>query len=286
MRTTFPYEHVVAGPDTLRIYLKEISQFPQLTPEEEKALGARVQRGDDEAFRKLIESNLRFVVAMAKKYARSGYPLHELINEGNLGLIEAVSRFDPERGVRFITYASWWIRQAILAAIAHHGQVFRLPPKLKHELYRFETKVARLTQELGHRPTVDEISEGLGMKEDDVRGMMEGTPTEVSLDMPIGEGAEMRLEDLIEDQNVTPVDEVLIAQSFEEELQTLLSQLDEKERLIIERRFGMGGREPQTLAEIGTDMHLSRERIRQIEERALGKLRRSQRAKQLLGYLN
>jgi RNA polymerase primary sigma factor len=283
---TIPYERVVEGPDTLRLYLKEISRFPQLTPEEEKELGARAQKGDEEAFQKLIEANLRFVVAMAKKYARSGYPLHELINEGNLGLIEAVSRFDPSRGVRFITYASWWIRQAILAAIAHHGQVFRLPPKLKHELYRFDSKVARLTQELGHRPTVDEISKGLGMKEQDVREMMEGTPTEVSLDTPIGEGAEMRLEELIQDQSVTPVDELLIARSFEEQLQGLLSQLDDKERVIIERRFGLGDREPQTLAEIGSDMKLSRERIRQIEERALGKLRRSQRAKQLLGYLN
>jgi RNA polymerase primary sigma factor len=283
---TIPYERVVEGPDTLRLYLKEISRFPQLTPEEEKELGARAQKGDEEAFQKLIEANLRFVVAMAKKYARSGYPLHELINEGNLGLIEAVSRFDPARGVRFITYASWWIRQAILAAIAHHGQVFRLPPKLKHELYRFDSKVARLTQELGHRPSVDEISKGLGMEEQDVREMMEGTPTEVSLDTPIGEGAEMRLEELIQDQSVTPVDELLIARSFEEQLQALLSQLDDKERVIIERRFGLGDREPQTLAEIGSDMKLSRERIRQIEERALGKLRRSQRAKQLLGYLN
>jgi len=283
---TIAYERVVEGPDTLRLYLKEISQFPQLTPEEEKELGARAQQGDQEAVRKLIEANLRFVVAMAKKYARSGYPLHELINEGNLGLIEAVSRFDPTRGVRFITYASWWIRQAILAAIAHYGQVFRLPPKLKHELYRFDSKVAHLTQELGHRPSVDEISKGLGMKEEDVRDMMEGTPTEVSLDTPIGEGTEMRLEDLIRDQHVTPVDELLIAQSFEEQLQTLLSQLDDKERIIIERRFGLGDYEPQTLAEIGADLKLSRERIRQIEERALGKLRRSQRAKQLLGYLN
>jgi RNA polymerase primary sigma factor len=283
---TIPYERVVEGPDTLRLYLKEISRFAQLTPEEEKELGARAQKGDEEAFQKLIEANLRFVVAMAKKYARSGYPLHELINEGNLGLIEAVSRFDPARGVRFITYASWWIRQAILAAIAHHGQVFRLPPKLKHELYRFDSKVARLTQELGHRPSVDEISKGLGMEEQDVREMMEGTPTEVSLDTPIGEGAEMRLEELIQDQSVTPVDELLIARSFEEQLQALLSQLDDKERVIIERRFGLGDREPQTLAEIGSDMKLSRERIRQIEERALGKLRRSQRAKQLLGYLN
>jgi RNA polymerase primary sigma factor len=283
---TIPYERVVEGPDTLRLYLKDISRFPQLTPDEEKELGARIKKGDEEAFRKLIEGNLRFVVAMAKKYARSGYPLHELINEGNLGLIEAVSRFEPSRGVRFITYASWWIRQAILAAIAHYGQVFRIPPKLKHELYRFDTKVANLTQELGHRPTVDEISKELGMSEKDVREMMEGTPSQVSLDAPVGEGAEMRLEDLIRDQSLTPVDEQLIAQSFEEQLQTLLGQLDEKEKNIIERRFGLGDREPQTLAEIGSDLHLSRERIRQIEERALGKLRRSQRAKQLLGYLN
>src|SRR5437762_6170252 len=205
----FTYEHVVAGPDTLRLYLKEISQFPQLTPEEEKAIGARVQKGDEEAFQKLIEANLRFVVAMAKKYARSGYPLHELINEGNLGLIEAVSRFDPSRGVRFITYASWWIRQAILAAIAHYGQVFRLPPKLKHELYRFESKVGHLTQELGHRPSVDEISKEFGMSEEDVRGMMEGTPTEVSLSTPIGDEDEVHLEDLIRDPSVTPVDEIL-----------------------------------------------------------------------------
>jgi RNA polymerase primary sigma factor len=264
--STLTYERVVEGPDALRLYLKEISKFPQLSPEEEKDLGVRVQKGDEEAFRKLIEANLRFVVAMAKKYSRSGYPLHELINEGNLGLIEAVSRFDPARGVRFITYASWWIRQAILAAIAHHGQVFSIPPKLKHELYRFDTKVAHLTQELGHRPSVDEISKGLGMTEDDVRGMMEGPPTEVSLSALVGEESETRLEDLIEDQSVAPVDEMLIAQSFEEQLQTLLSQLDDKERVIIERRFGLGDRE--------------------IEERALGKLRRSQRAKQLLGYLN
>src|SRR5947207_2847936 len=280
------YERVVEGPDTLRLYLKEISRFPQLTPEEEKDLGERVQKGDEEAFRKLIESNLRFVVAMAKKYSRSGYPLHELINEGNMGLIEAAQRFDPNRGVRFITYASWWIRQAILAAIAHHGQVFRLPPKLKHELYRFETKVARLTQELGRKPSVDEISKELGMKEEDVRDLLGATPTEVSLNAPVGEEDEADLEDLIRNPNVTPVDEILIAQSFEEQLQALLSQLDEKERLIIERRFGLGDREPETLAEIGSELNLSRERIRQIEERALGKLRRSQRAKQLLGYLN
>src|SRR3954468_3404539 len=212
MKTIFQ-ERVTDGPDTFRMYLKDLARFPQLTAEEEHELSVRARAGDQDAFRKLVESNLRFVVSMAKKYSRSGYPLHELINEGNLGLIEAVSRFDPSRGVRFITYASWWIRQAILAAIAHHGQVFSLPPKLKHELYRFDSKVAHLTQELGHRPSVDEISKGLGMTEADVRGMMEGPPTEVSLSALVGEESETRLEDLIEDQSVAPVDEMLIAQS-------------------------------------------------------------------------
>jgi RNA polymerase primary sigma factor len=280
------YERVVEGPDTLRIYLKEISKFPQLTPEEEHDVTTRSRAGSQDAFRKLIESNLRFVVAVAKKYARSGYPLHELINEGNLGLIEAASRFDPNRGVRFITYASWWVRQAILAAIAHHGQVFRLPPKLKHELYRFQTKVSNLTQELGHKPSVEEISKGLDMNEEDVRGMIEGAPTEVSLETPIGGETEMTLEDVLEDASITPLDEVLIRQSFEEQLKSLLSQLDEKERVVVERRFGLGDREAETLAEIGADLNLSRERVRQIEEKALSKLRRSQRARQLLGYLN
>ena len=283
---TATYERVVEGPDTLRMYLKEISKFPQLTPESEQQLGKRVQNHDETAFRELIESNLRFVVSMAKKYARSGYPLHELINEGNMGLIEAASRFDPERGVRFITYASWWVRQAILAAIAHHGQVFSLPPKLKHELYRFETKVANLTQELGHHPTVDEISKELQISEGEVRTLMGGTPTEISLSAPVGDDQDMHLEDLIEDESITPVDDALIASSFHEQLQNLLENLDDKERTIIDRRFGLGDLEPQTLAEIGADLHLSRERIRQLEERALNKLRRSRRARQLLGYLN
>jgi len=268
------------------MYLKDLAKFSQLTPEEERDLSVRARGGDNEAFRKLVESNLRFVVAMAKKYARSGYPLHELVNEGNLGLIEAAQRFDPDRGVRFITYASWWVRQAILAAIAHYGQVFRVPPKLKHELYRFQTKVAYLTQDLGHKPSVEEISQNLQMSEAGVKVMQEGVPAEVSLEAPIGTDGEMKLQDIIEDESIIPVDDVLVRRSFEEQLHGLLDRLDPKEKLIVKRRFGFDGKEAQTLAEIGADLKLSRERVRQIEERALGKLKRTQRARQLLGYLN
>ena len=276
----------VVPTDSLGVYLKEISAFPQLSPTEEKEIIRKARQGDEESFQMLIESNLRFVVSMAKKYSRSGYPMHELINEGNLGLIEAARRFDPDRDVRFITYASWWVRQAILAAIAHYGQVFSIPPKFKHQLYRFQTKVGRLTQELGHRPSVEEISEKLRMTEGEVRGMMETVPSEVSLSAPLGEDGEFQVQDRIEDSSIAPLDQALITESFERELQELLDQLDEKERFIIERRYGLRDDEPQTLGELGEKLNLSRERIRQIQAKALDKLRRSQRARQLTGYLN
>jgi RNA polymerase primary sigma factor len=278
--------NIADGPDTLSLYLKDISRFPQFSPAEEQVIASSARQGSQEARQRLVESNLRFVVALAKKYARSGYPIHDLINEGNMGLLEAASRFDPDRGVRFITYAGWWVRQAILAEIAHNGQVFRLPPKLKHELYKFQTRVSELTQKLGRKPSVEEISAHLDLSEDDVWEMIQGPPSEISLETPIGSEDEMRLEDLLRDRSLTPVDEELIRKSLEEQLYFLVDQLDDKERAIVERRFGLGDREPETLAQIGADLKLSRERVRQIEERALEKLRRLCRSRQLSGYLN
>jgi RNA polymerase primary sigma factor len=280
------YEPAVEGPDMLRLYLKDISKYPQLTAMEEHDLAVLAQGGDQSALRRLVESNLRFVVSLAKKYSRSGYPMHELINEGNMGLIEAASRFDAERGVRFVTYAGWWVRQAILAAIARYGQVFHIPPKLKHELYQFQTKVSRLTQELGHKPSVEEMSRKFDMSEADVEEMIQGPPSEVSLDAAITSDTDLKLQDVLPDESLTPLDEALIRKSLEEQLYQLLEQLDPKERLIVERRFGLSDRDPETLAEIGADLKLSRERIRQIEERALDKLRHSRRTRQLAGHLN
>lgn len=282
---TCEYKSVVSI-DSLGLYLKEISAFPRLTPAEEKEIGKRASEGDEVALRTLIESNLFFVVAMAKKYSRSGYPIHELINEGNLGLIEAARRFDPDRDVRFVTYAGWWIRQAILAAIAHFGQVFNIPPKVKHELYRFDMRVRQLTQELGYRPTLEEISKSLGMTESAVSRLMSSVPNEVSLSASLGKDSDSQIQDLIEDSQIVPLDQALMAQSFERQLYELLDQLEERERYIVEHRFGLGEGEPRTLAEVGAELSLSRERIRQIEVRALDKLRRSQRAQQLRGYLN
>jgi RNA polymerase primary sigma factor len=268
------------------LYLKDISRFPQFTPAEEKAVAYEARQGSEVARRRLVESNLRFVVSLARKYARSGYPIHDLINEGNMGLLEAASRFDPDRGVRFITYAGWWVRQAILAEIAHNGQVFRLPPKLKHELYKFQSGVAHLTQQLGHKPSVEEISRNLDMSERAVEEMIQGPPSEMSLETPIGSDEEMRLEDLLRDDSLAPADEELIRRSIEEQLYSFLDQLDDKERVVVERRFGLGDREPETLAEIGADLSLSRERIRQIEEKALEKLRKFCLNRQMSGYLN
>ena len=270
----------------LRRYLHEIGRFRQLTPEEEKELGRRIRAGDGEALRRLVESNLRFVVAYAKRFRHSRVPLLDLINEGNIGLIQAASKFDPERNVKFITYAVWWIRQAILHALSEHGATFRLPQKQANLLYRLERSRQALGRELERAPNDDELADELDMSPEDVRLLLATNQNLLSLNQPVDEEGESEFGDLLEQYVVPDTDEEVLRQSFEETLREVLSELSEKEREVLTLRFGLDDDQPRTLREIGERLGISRERVRQIEGQALTKLRRSAKARTLVGYLN
>jgi RNA polymerase primary sigma factor len=270
----------------LRRYLTEIGRFPQVTPDEEKELGRRIQAGDAAALRRLVEANLRFVVAYAKRYRHSRVSLLDLINEGNIGLIQAAKKFDPERNVKFITYAVWWIRQAILHALSEHGASFRLPQKQANVLYRLERSRQALGRELERTPSEQELADELGMEPEDVRVLLASNQNILSLNEPVDEEGEAEFGDLLQQYVVPDTDEEMVRRSFEETLRQALAELSEKERQILAMRFGLGDDKPLTLREIGEALGISRERVRQIESQALTKLRRSSQARALVGYLN
>jgi RNA polymerase primary sigma factor len=270
----------------LRRYLQEIGHFKQLTPDEEKDLGRRVQAGDGEALRRLVESNLRFVVAYAKRFRHSRISLLDLINEGNIGLIHAARKFDPEKNVKFITYAVWWIRQAILHALSEHGATFRLPQKQANTLYRLERSRQALGRELERVPSEAELADELGMAPDEVRLLLATNQNILSLNQPIDEEGEAEFGDLLEQYVIPGTDEEMLRQSFEEALREALAELSDKERQILALRFGLDDDHPRTLREIGESLGISRERVRQVENQALTKLRRSAKGRALAGYLN
>lgn len=276
--------------DALHAYLQALAKLPRLTADEEKALAIRVQEGDQDAMRGLVEGNLRFVVSYAKRYRGLGVPFVDLIHEGNLGLMEAARRFDPGRNVKFITYAVWWIRQAIMHALSGQTRAFTLPQKLSGPASRFGRDVAELTDQLDRAPTTAEIAKDLHISEADVDALRRIGSSDLSLNDHIGgddPGDNRELGDLIEQHLVPPADEDLIHQSAVERVREALGELDEKEREIVSLRFGFDrDGEPRTLQEIGDALGLSRERIRQIEARAKDKLRRSKRAGELRSYLN
>ena len=274
--------------DALQAYLRGIARLPRLTVDEERALGRRVQQdGDPEALRRLIEGNLRFVVSYAKRYRGLGVPFLDLIHEGNLGLIEAARRFDPDRNVKFITYAVWWIRQALTHALSRQTRAFSLPQKVSGAAARLNREVAELTDQLERAPTSSEIAADMAMSEADVTELLRLGARDVSLnDRPAGDDSGSELVDLIE-APAARLDEDLVRQSLVERVRAALSELDDKEREIVELRFGLDrDGEMRTLQEIGESLNLSRERIRQIEARAKEKLRRSKRADELRSYLN
>ena len=274
---------------TLRRYLKEISRYPTLDHEQELELAHRIHDGDEDALRTMVESNLRFVVAYAKRYRNPNVPFLDLIHEGNLGLIQAAKKYDPFQDghdVKFITYAVWWIRQAILHALAEHAGSFRLPQKQANTLYRLERIRALLTERFGRTPTDRELSEELGISVDDVRVLTQASQSSLSLNDPVDEEGDSELGDLLEQTVLPDTDERIIKESFTRAMADALADLPQRERRVLELRFGLEDDQPKTLREIGEELGLSRERVRQIESRALNKLRRSHKTRSLAGYLN
>jgi RNA polymerase primary sigma factor len=279
-------KRTAASSETLKKYLQEISKLPRITPDEEKVLGDRIQRGDREALRKLVEANLRFVVSFAKKYRNCGLSFLDLINEGNIGLIEAAKRFNPKKNVKFITYAVWWVRQAIIHALSDQSGAFRLPQKQANLLYRIGKTISQLTLDLERSPTPEEIAGKLEIPVEEVTNLLQVADENVSLSTVIDEEHEFHLSDKLEQDVIPPADMALLRSSLKDHLYACLGELDPKEQKVLRLRFGLDEGEPKTLKEIGEMMGLSRERIRQIEAQALEKLNRSQKCQQLQGYLN
>src|SRR2546422_6572554 len=278
--------HKRVSSETLKKYLQEISRLERITPEEEKVLGDRIQRGDKEALQRLVEANLRFVVSFAKKYRACGLSFLDLINEGNIGLIEAAKRFNPLKNVKFITYAVWWVRQAIVHALSDHSGAFRLPQKQANLLYRIGKTISQLTLEMERHPTAEEIAQKLGIPTEEVTNLLQVADENVSLSTVIDEEHDFHLADKLEQDQIPSADATLLKASLRTHLSACLDELDPKEEKVLRLRFGLDEEEPKTLKEIGEMMGLSRERIRQIEAQALEKLNRSQKCQQLRGYLN
>jgi RNA polymerase primary sigma factor len=272
--------------DSLNAYIREIARFHPLPMEEEKALGKRIQEGDREALNRLVEANLRFVVSYTKRYRGMSLSFLDLIHEGNLGLIEAAKRFDPERNVKFISYAVWWVRQAIFHALSEHARAFRIPQKLSGQVSKMQSARAALTLELERPPTTAEIARKADLSEEEVETLRLAAGEDLSLSSAVGEDGNLELGDMLEQDTIPPVELEMMRASFAERIQAMVSDLDEKERDVIRMRFGLDGEDPRTLQEIGESLGLSRERIRQIESRAKEKLRRSREAQGLKGYLN
>jgi RNA polymerase primary sigma factor len=234
----------------------------------------------------MVEANLRFVVHYAKRYRGLGLAYMDLIHEGNLGLMEAAKRFDPGRNVKFISYAVWWVRQAILHALSEHARVFRLPQKLSGQVSKLKSQREQLKIELERTPTRDELAERTERTPAQIEALLMASGDDVSLSAAVGDDGGLELGDTLEQEIIPSVEREMIRDSFEQTIQSMVGELDQKEREVIRMRFGLDGEEPRTLQEIGEAMDLSRERIRQIESRAKEKLRRTREAQGLRGYLN
>ncbi len=271
---------------SIKRYLEEISKFPALTEEDEKKLGELIRKGDKEALQSLIKSNLKFVVSYVKKYRGMGLGLLDLIDEGNVGLIEAAKRFDPAKGARFISYAVWWIRQAIIHALTLSSRITRIPQKLSDQISLMKKKTAELKVELGRDPNREETAKAMGMSETDIEDLEILGERSLSLSDRGPNDDELDVEDRISDTHSPSVEYQIIKASVQQQIRETLGELDEKEALVLKLRFGLDDDRPRTLQEIGAQLNLTRERIRQIEQKAMRKLGRSHKLQHLRGYLN
>ena len=275
----------VSTEDPVRMYLKEIGNVPLLSTEEEIELAKRVEEGDEAAKKKLTEANLRLVVSIAKKYVGRGMPFLDLIQEGNMGLMKAVDKFDYSKGYKFSTYATWWIRQAITRGIADTGRTIRVPVHMVETINKTLRMTRTLLQELGREPTPEEVADRLNVPVSRVREVLKISREPVSLDTPIGEEDDSHLGDFIEDDSaLSPADSAAFSM-LREELNTALESLTDRERQVVELRFGLRDGRARTLEEVGREFNVTRERIRQIEAKALRKLRHPSRSKRLKDFL-
>ncbi len=266
-------------------YLREISAYPLLDREEEAELARRIREGDEEALDKLVRSNLRFVVSVAKKYQNQGVALGDIINEGNLGLIRAARKFDETKGIKFISYAVWWIRQAILQALAEQSRIVRVPLNRAGALHRIGRRSSILLQELGREPTVEEIADELDLSHEEVQRTLAISQSHLSLDAPITPGEDNRLLDYLPDQFSPGPDDETYDRALSTTIEEALGTLKEREARILRLYFGLDGQEAMTLEEIGSLLGITRERVRQIKEKALSRLRHASRSRFLETFL-
>ncbi|HZH74369.1 MAG TPA: RNA polymerase sigma factor RpoD/SigA [Mariniphaga sp.] len=269
---------------SLALYLKEIGKNRTLTIEEEAKLAVRIRKGEKKALEKLVKANLRFVVSVARNYQNQGLPLNDLINEGNLGLIRAAKRFDEKKNFKFISYAVWWIRQAILQALAEQSRIIKLPLNRVGTIHKIGKMQSRLEQKYRRLPNVQELATELNIEETEVQETIKIGNSHVSLDAPLQHGEDSKLLDVLQDSNQEKPDSGLMEISLQDEINKTLDTLSEREKEVVRLYFGIGEETSHTLEEIGQRFNLTRERARQIKEKALKRLKHSSRSKRLLAY--
>lgn len=278
--------NVVMSDDPVKLYLKEIGSYPLLSIDEEIELAKKIEQGDDDAKQTLAESNLRLVVSIAKRYVGRGLSFLDLIQEGNLGLIKAVEKFDYTKGYKFSTYATWWIRQAITRSIADQSRTIRIPVHMSEVINKTYRVSRSLLQELGREPTEQELSEAMKLPVEKIREILKVSADPISLDTPIGEEDDSHLGDFIKDDTIVGPEDAAAYSVLQDQISKLLDTLTEREQRVLVLRFGLKDGRTRTLEEVGKEFNVTRERIRQIEAKALRKLRHPSRARMLKGYDN